>query len=72
MSLLFFLIAHQTCFKSSGEAGFRTQDLSQAKRELHPLLLTTPLVIHYYHCHHPYEVITYISHGWLHVYIVNF
>ena len=29
------LVAHQTCFKSNGEAGFRTQDLSHAKRTLY-------------------------------------
>ena len=72
----YFLIAHQTCFKSNGEAGFRTQHLSHEKRtlyhRLHPLLPSTPLVIYYYHCHNPYEVIRNISQCWLHVYIVIF
>ena len=35
MSLFVFLIAQQTCFKSNGEAGFRTQDLSHAKRTVY-------------------------------------
>ena len=35
ISVLLFLVAHQTCFKSNREAGFRTQDLSHAKRTLH-------------------------------------
>ena len=31
----YFLIAHQTCFRRHGEAGFRMQDLSHAKRTLY-------------------------------------
>ena len=40
--------------------------------ELHPLFPSTPLVIYYYHCHNPYEVIKYISQCWLLVFIVTF
>ena len=73
----YFLIAHQTCFKSNGEAVFRTQDLSHAKRTFyhctapsfsHQLLS----VIYYYHFHNPYEVITHISQCWLYVFTVVF
>ena len=40
--------------------------------ELHPLLPSTPLVIYYYHCYNPYEVIIRFSQGWLHVFIFVF
>ena len=44
----------------------------RSNTELHPLLLTIPLDLIYYHCHNPYEVITHISQCWLHVYIAIF
>ena len=41
MSILFFLIAYQTCFKSNEEVGFKTQEHSHAKLTLY-YLATSP------------------------------